>query len=323
MGPRNSANKRVVIRMLWAGMAALSAAAGTGLGPSRAWSAEPDVVARVNGDPVTRGELQRMAADPGTTRQLQQELAARKPDRRELERLAFRKLVIGRLLLQEAQRRNLTVTEEELDGATTVWRHRFKDVAAFQEWLKANGLDETSLREMVRAEMMMSRARAALVQEVRVTEPQVQEYYDTHREDLKTSEEVRLRIIAVEDPAAAEKIQVAFRSGEEFERLARERPAGFRVAQGGDNGWISVQSLTPSLRETVDALKVGEIGGPVPRDGELLIVRLEERRPARTKSLAEARRDIERYLLATKREAVILAWLSEQEKQAKVEIVKH
>jgi parvulin-like peptidyl-prolyl isomerase len=188
--------------------------------------------------------------------------------------------------------------------------------------LKANGLDETSLRELVRAEILMSRVKSALVEDVRVAEAQIEEYYETHKEDLKTGEEVRLRIIAVEEQTAAARIAAAWRNGEDFEHLARERATGVRAAQVGDGGWVGLESLTPALRETIGTLKIGEIGGPLPRDGEFLVARLEERRPARMKTLPEARRDIERYLLATKREAALLAWLAEQEKQAKIERVK-
>jgi len=95
----------------------LVAGAGASLGLSGAWSAEPEVVARVNGEPVTRSELQRILADPVTRRQLQQELGVSEPDSKELDRLALQKLISRRLVLQEAGRRNFTVTERELDQA--------------------------------------------------------------------------------------------------------------------------------------------------------------------------------------------------------------
>jgi len=54
---------------------------------------------------------------------------------------------------------------------------------------------------------------------------------------------------------------------------------------------------------------------------EFLLVRVEERRPAHMMSLAEAQPQIERHLLAAKQQKVVQAWLAEQEKQAKIEVV--
>jgi parvulin-like peptidyl-prolyl isomerase len=68
-------------------------------------------------------------------------------------------------------------------------------------------------------------------------------------------------------------------------------------------------------------LKPGEVGGPFEKGpGEFLIVGLQDRRPVRAESLAEARPEIERRLLPEKRRAVVQEWLAEQEKKAKIEI---
>jgi hypothetical protein len=56
------------------------------------------------------------------------------------------------------------------------------------------------------------------------------------------------------------------------------------------------------------------------RDGQLRFVRLEERTPARTKSLAEARPEFESRLLATKKQEVFESWLKEQDRQSTIEV---
>ena len=44
-----------------------------------AWGGEPEIVARVNGEPVNRAELQRMLADPLTRARLRRELGVHAP----------------------------------------------------------------------------------------------------------------------------------------------------------------------------------------------------------------------------------------------------
>ena len=123
----------------WAIVTVLVAVAATALGLFTVWSADPEIVARVNGEAVTRGELQRMVADPLVQRQLQQELGVQKADSKELDRLAVRKLIFRRLVLQEAGRRDFRVTEEDVNRAVADLHRRFKDPEKFPPWLKERG----------------------------------------------------------------------------------------------------------------------------------------------------------------------------------------
>jgi parvulin-like peptidyl-prolyl isomerase len=285
-------------------------------------SAKPhEIVARVNGDPVTRKQFDRMVANPLTLRQAQRELGVEEPDRKELERLAMRKLVHLRLLVQEAGRREISVTQKELDESITALRRRFDDLKDFGTWVKQQHLNDPELFETVRTDMLAERVTAALVEGVSVTEEQAHRYFEAHRDDLIVGAEVRLRIIAVAEKAEAEEIMAAVRKGEPFDRLARRRSMGRLAEKGGDTGWVAFRALPSPLREAAAELKPGEVGGPLEKGpGEFLIVGLQDRRPVRAKSLVEARPEIERRLLPEKQREVIEAWLAEQEKKAKIEM---
>jgi parvulin-like peptidyl-prolyl isomerase len=303
----------------WAMLLILMAGAAAVLGRSGAWSAEPDIVARMNGEPVTRGEVRRLLADPLARRELQRELGVREPDRKDLERLAIQKLINRRLLLQEAVRRNIRVTQDDLSQATAALRGRFQDLKALGAWMKARGLDDVSLQDLLAKDLLMNRVLALLVEGVRLPAGQVEEYYAAHNDELKAAEAIHLRIIAVKDKTAAEEIAATLKQGVAFDRLARERSA-VRAEQGGELGWVSPARLQPALREAVKPLKAGETSPPLALGEQFLLVRLEERRPAHTLSLAEARPGIERRLLAPKQQEVVQAWLKEQEKKAKIEV---
>jgi parvulin-like peptidyl-prolyl isomerase len=274
--------------------------------------AEPEIVARVNGEPVTKAELERTLA------------TLERPDSASeaLERSALQNLIHRRLMLQEAARRNLTLTEKDHDTALSSLRRRFEDLKSFGAWMKERDLDDQSLFETLRDWMLAARVTAALVEEVRVTEQQVEQHYEAHKQDLKT-EEVWIQIIAVKEKTAAEQIQTALRKGEDFGRLAQQRSVGLRAERGGDAGWVNSETLRPPVREAVSGLKPGEAIGPLQRGEEFLIVRLHERRPGRTKTLDEARPEIESLLLSRVQQDAIQAWLSEQEKKSKIEVFAH
>jgi parvulin-like peptidyl-prolyl isomerase len=291
-------------------------------GPQGARSAEGEVVARVNGEPLTRAQFDRMVANPLTLRQARQELGVEEPDRKELERLAMRNLVHLRLLVQEAGRRKVTVTAKELDEAITALRRRFDDLKDFGVWIKQQGLSDPELFETVRTDMLAKRVTAALVEGVRLTDDEAREYYEARKEEITIGEEVRLRIIAVKDKAAADEIVAALRKGEDFGRLARQRSRGKRAAQGGDTGWVDSRTLPPLLQTAVGPLAAGGAVGPLKKGAdEFLIVGLRGRRPLRAKSLAEARPEIERRLLPARHQKVVEAWLTQRERESKIEML--
>jgi peptidyl-prolyl cis-trans isomerase SurA len=294
--------------------AARAAQPGNPTGP------DATVVARVNGDSITRAELRRMRDNPLTRRQLQLELGVEGRDPERLDRLALQKLIHLRLLIQEARQRSMTVTEKELDQAITSLRRGFDDLRSFGMWMNEQGLDERSLFGAIRDDLLADRVRTSLAEGARVGEKDVQQYYEAHQEELRRAE-VRLQIIAVHDKATAEEVVATLQKGEAFSRVARKRSSGRLAARGGDMGWINLGSLEPQLRDAAATLKVGDARGPLRRGDEFLVVRLAARRPGQTMTLAHARPEIERRLLPAKRQEAVEAWLTEQQVKSKIEVL--
>ena len=297
-------------------------AAAFSLASLTAASAEPEIVARVNGETVSRGELHRVQADLLTLRQLQGKLEEKPPEDEALKRLALRKLIHRHLILQEADRQKIKVTEQELDQAISALRSRFADLDAFGVWMKERELDDRSLFDSIRHDILAARVTAALLEGVEVSEQQVLDYYKSHHQEDLIMEQVRLRIIVVKSRVAAREILAALSEGENFSRLARQRSLGLRASQGGDTGWVNSRTLPPQLRRAVETLQAGEASRPLQKgDGQFLIVGVQGRRLARAQSLDEARPMIEQLLLVAMRQETVEAWLAEREKESKIEVL--
>ena len=286
----------------------------------RSPESDVQVAARVNGDVVSRADVERLLANPVERRELVRESGIDESDSQGLERLAVRRLIGRRLIVQEASRRKIAVTDQELDQAIASLRRRFAELKDLGRWMKEQGLDDKSLFETVRNEMVAARVHAALVEGVRITDDHALQYYESHKHDLKV-DEVRLQLMALRDEQTASEVLEALRKGENFGTLARDRSVGKRAARGGDTGWVDSATLWPPLRAAVSRMQPRQAHGPLQRDGQFLIVRLEDRRPGRTKTLAEARPEIERRLLPEKQRDVVQSWLQEQEKKSTIELV--
>jgi parvulin-like peptidyl-prolyl isomerase len=291
------------------------------LGPRRDGSEDPEIVARVNGEAVTQGELHRAQADLLALRGPEGKRGDEASDDEELERLAVRQLIQRHLILQEAARQNLSVSDDELDEAIVELRRRFADLQGLGAWMQERGLDDRSLMETIRGDLLTRRVTTALMEGVRVSDEQVRAYYEAHKEDLIVGEEVRLGIIAVDSSEAGEAILTALGDGANFRSLARKLSLGQRAAEGGDTGWVDPLTLPPPLRQAVGRLKKGEAYGPLEKNAdEFLVVALAGRRPVQAENLDEARPEIERRLLAATQQRAVEQWLTEQEEAAKIEV---
>lgn len=304
-GDGHAGVRTLLLVLLLAGSTVLDSAVAAATNDANTPAAQ--VVARVNGDAVTAAELDR--------------LLSKGPADHAIRQAALQKLIDRRLLLQEAKRRELSVSEQEFDRAFISLRNHFEDLNAFGSWMHQQGLDEHSLFDHLRDNLLAARASAAIVADVQVPEAAIRDYYQAHARELRT-DDVWIQMIVVGDRQTAEKVQRELDRGTDFGLLAQRVSLGRRAPQRGDLGWVNSEALWPPLRKAVQALKPGEAIGPLERgDNEFLIVRLEDRRPGREKSFTEARDEIASRLLATEQQAVMRAWLAEQKDTARIELL--
>jgi peptidyl-prolyl cis-trans isomerase D len=146
---------------------------------------------------------------------------------------------------------------------------------------------------------------------VQITPQQEQAYYDAHKSEFNSPEQRRASHILITLPpqptpaqvaqaqAKAEAIAAQLRKDPtEFAQLARKDSQDPGTsASGGDLGWFTPDAMVKPVAEAVFALhKVGQIAGPVRSQFGFHVVELTGIRPAETKTLAQARPEIDAAL---------------------------
>jgi len=136
------------------------------------------------------------------------------------------------------------------------------------------------------------------------SEQQVSDYYDDNLEMFKQEEEVRASHILFkvnreateeEENKIKEKalsILERARAGEDFAALAKEYSEGPTGEKGGDLGYFSKGRMVKPFEEAAFALKKGEISDLVKTSFGYHIIKVEDIKEARTKTLDEARKQI-------------------------------
>jgi len=134
---------------------------------------------------------------------------------------------------------------------------------------------------------------------VEAAEKQARTIYLAHPERFKVGEEVRASHILVagkdaDAKAQAERLLSDLKNGADFAALAQERSADKGSgARGGDLGFFGKDRMAPEFEAAAFALqKPGELSGVVQTQFGYHIIRLEERKPARTKTFDEARDEL-------------------------------
>lgn len=140
---------------------------------------------------------------------------------------------------------------------------------------------------------------------VQVSEKELEEYYKANRDTkFHQPKAVHLRHILFQIPQAAgaeqkEKIRHKAqsvlreaRAGKDFAQLAREYSEEATAAQGGDVGWVIQGQMLPVLDKAAFGLKKGEVGDVVESPLGFHILKAEETREEKTKSLKDATPEI-------------------------------
>lgn len=154
---------------------------------------------------------------------------------------------------------------------------------------------------------------------VQITDKEVEEYYKANRETkFHEPQAVRARHILIRVPpntddkqkelvrSKAEGVLREARAGKNFAELAKEYSEDPSSAQGGEIGWVAPGELPPPLDKAAFALKKDETTSLVETPLGYHILKVEERREERTKSLKEARDEIVRALKVERGKAEVV-----------------
>jgi peptidyl-prolyl cis-trans isomerase C len=283
---------------VWLGLLLAAASCGRS-GPDGAGGAavaENDVVARVDGKPITRADLE-------------QHLAARAPFIRarysspEKRKELLDSLVRFEVLAKEAQSRGYD---------------RDPDVLRYQ---KQRAIDR-----------MISEETAKLRPED-IALADVEKVYLQHPEQFSQQEAIRLEQIVVRDPARAKKVAALARAlgprdDAGFRRLVAEysEDADSKQREGDlaflerDGAGAPAPVIAAGFALAFGNDKVGLVGGPIQSPQGFHIIRLTQRRPGFLRPFAQVERQLRTRVSEERKRQLIEGWVAEMRGRVKIEV---
>lgn len=166
----------------------------------------------------------------------------------------------------------------------------------------------------------------ALVREeaekVDVSSREIEDYYNTYKEQLKAPEERQIREIVVPTESEVKDIMILLLQGQDFAALARERSKSPTAKDGGDLGFIQRGKKFSQFDSAAfsDTLEVGKISNYFKGFDGYYILKLEAKRGGQQKSLSDMWDDIKRGLAFLKQQQKIEDLVGRLSREAKLEI---
>ena len=289
----------------------------------------PDVIARVNGEAVTKAEFEKYIA--------QLEMNAGQPvppDRRdEIYRTAIDRLVDIRVLTHEVKTRGLTGDEKTVEEQMQRIRSQFPSEEEYKKALSARGTTPEQLRaDMLNETRINQLLQAETAKMAAVTDEDVKKFYDENPKEFAQAEQVRASHILFKTEGAtdaqkkqartkATQVLKEARSGKDFAALAKQHSSDGSAAQGGDLGFFVKERMVPAFSNAAFALKPGEISDLVESEFGFHIIKLTERKAASTVPLQDVAPQVKNFLTEKKQQDTAEAFVKQLRTKARVEVL--
>jgi peptidyl-prolyl cis-trans isomerase SurA len=238
------------------------------------------------------------------------------------------------LIEQEAKKTGTNVKDDEVMGVLK--DSLAKQNVQMEDFLKklereGNTLEAVKLElreQIMRMRLMRNEVRSKIM----VSDQEIGEYYNQHKEEYEGKEAVRIKQILLMKPKNADKtakskikdeaqqIYKLIASGESFDLLAAKYSQGPVAAQGGDIGFIERGVTIPEVEKAAFSLPVDQVSNVIESSLGFHIIKVVEKRGSGLKPIIAVREEIKTKLEDEKLGKKFDEWIFSVRKKSFIEI---
>lgn len=213
------------------------------------------------------------------------------PTRENIERIreqVLRSLIDEKLQMQEAERLELEIDEEEVDESITGIAQRAGMTSdEIIEYLDESGVNEAALRTQITADVAWNRVISArFAPLVQIGDDEIDETLARINNDASQVQFQLAEIyLSFDNPnqeremaQGAQRLVEQLRAGAPFPNVAQQFSQAASAASGGDIGWVSESQLAPQIAEAIARMDVGTVSNPIRSLNGFYIMQLRSKR---------------------------------------------
>ena len=287
-------------------------------------------VASVNGKPISKshyeGELsayQKQAAQEG--RQLSD------ADLTIVKHQILENLIDAEVLYQQSQKEGFKIDDQAINEQIETIKKRFPNEAAYKKSLEEMDLSEKEIRAQIQRGLAINQLLDTNVRpKITVTEEESKKYYNDNPSLFKQPEQVKASHILIKMAPNAEEsikiqarkkietVQIKVRQGEDFGLLAKANSEGPSAQREGDLGYFRRGQMVKPFEDAAFALNVGEVSGIVETQFGYHLIKVTDKKLARTIPYKEVQLRLEQHLKKEKEKTAIQGYIENLKKSAKI-----
>ena len=188
---------------------------------------------------------------------------------------------------------------------------------------KKTGLDkdEIYVKEVKKQseELLKDFAMANIINSVRVSDEDLKEYYESHKDSFKVQPTFTASHILVESEDLANEIKEKIDNDGDFTELAKEYSTCPSKEQGGDLGTFQQGQMVKEFENALIKNEIGDIVGPVKTQFGYHIINIKDKTEGKIKSFEEAKNEVKQTLLQLKQQQAYIDATDRLQKEYKIE----
>ena len=291
-----------------------------------------DKVAVVNGDVITRADLDR-SLDFAKRQSMQQGKPLSEDQLAALEKETLDKLIGIQLLYQASEKAGNKVDEKQLDEKFAQFKKRFPNEEALKKTMEEWHVTEADMKAELKKGMVTEAFVVKnFVDKTTIPEEEVKAYYDSHPQFFKQPEQVKASHILIKvkpDATEAEKAEAMKKieqaqdkllKGEDFAEVAKTSSEGPSAPKGGDLGYFGRGQMVKPFEDVAFSLEPGKVSKVVKTQFGYHLIKVEDKKPESTIPFETVKPRIEQFLKQQEVQKEIKKYIDNLRKDAKIEI---
>jgi foldase protein PrsA len=234
----------------------------------------------------------------------------------------MRFLIQAEWVTQEAEKRNVEVKPAELEKTLEDQKKQaFPTDKAYKTYLKTSGMTEDDILFRVKLNELQTKLTQDVTEDAKkVSDADVQEYYDKNQKRFAQPERRDLLIVLTKTEAKADAAKAALDSGQPWKQVVKQYSIDETTkAQGGKLAAVAKGQQDKALEDAVFAASKGEVEGPVKTQFGWYVFEVEKITAASQQSLEQSRDTIKNLLRSQRQQKTLDAFIKDFREEYKDE----
>jgi len=247
----------------------------------------------------------------------------------------FQRMIDNILIEQEAKKTGVSAGVKDADVMAVLQDVITKQKMSMSDFLKSlekEGTPIESVKKEIRSQLVRMRLlRREVKDKIIVSDEEIGEYYNKHREEYEGKESVRMKQLLLLLPPNADitiktkmknealRLRGLIMSGESFDLLAAKYSQGPAAAQGGDVGFIERGTIIPEVEAAAFSLPVEKVSEVIESSLGFHIIKVVDKKGAGLKPIAMVREEIKAKIEDEKLDKKFDEWISSVRAKSHIE----